>query len=84
MIYVVLLKYLGVLFLHCHLLLELESADGCNERLIVDTYSVAADIALRDAAAIKSSADTKSLLADIAGCSSSASFDEVRYLFDDL
>jgi hypothetical protein len=56
---------------------KLESVDGYSQRLMVDTFCVAADVALHDAAAIQASDDTKSMLADIAGCSSTMTYSEV-------
>jgi hypothetical protein len=57
---------------------QIESVDGYSQRLMVDTFSAAADVALHDAAAIKASDDTKSMLADIAGCGSTTTFSEVH------
>jgi hypothetical protein len=48
---------------------------------MVDTFSVAADIALRDAAAVRASDEAKSILADIGGCASTKSYGEVSTLF---
>ena len=54
-----------------------ESSNKCSQSLSVDTYSVATEIAIRDAAAIRATDDTLSILADIAGCDRRMSYDEV-------
>lgn len=63
----------------------IESNDICSQHLIVDTYSLTADIALRDAAAVMALDDGKSMLADIAGCSDTTmSYEEVIIIRDKL